>query len=80
MWYAGGVFMISYHPLWITLAKKSMKKKDLYAVASSATIARMGKGEYVALEVLDKICSSLNCPISEVIEWCPDEQKKAPDV
>lgn len=64
--------MISYRPLWITLAKRSMKKKDLYAVASSATIARMGKGEYVALEVIDKICAALNCPIEEVIEWKPE--------
>lgn len=64
--------MISYQPLWVTLAKKNMKKKDLYDVASSATIARMGKGEYVALEVLDKICSKLNCPIQDVIEWSPE--------
>jgi DNA-binding Xre family transcriptional regulator len=65
--------MISYQPLWITLAKKGMKKKDLYSVASSATVARMGRGEYIALEVLDKICTELDCPIEEVIEWKKDE-------
>jgi len=65
--------MISYQPLWITLAKKNMKKKDLYSVASSATVARMGKGEYIALEVLDKICALLDCPIEDVIEWHRDE-------
>lgn len=67
--------MISYQPLWITLAKRSMKKKDLYAVASSATIARMGKGEYVALEVIDKICAALDCSIEEVVEWKPDTRE-----
>ena len=67
--------MISYQPLWVTLAKKGMKKKDLYSVASSATIARMGKGEYIALEVLDKICTALSCTIEEIIEWIPDKEK-----
>ncbi len=70
--------MISYQPLWVTLAKKGMKKKDLYAVTSSATVARMGKGEYIALEVLDKICTALNCRIEEVIQWQP-ENESSPD-
>ena len=65
--------MITYQPLWVTLAKRGMKKKDLYSVTSSATVARMGKGEYVALEVLDRICTTLGCPICDVIEWVPDK-------
>lgn len=66
--------MISYEPLWITLVKKKMKKKDLYSVASSATVTRMGKGEYIALEVLDKICAYLDCQISDVIEYKADQK------
>lgn len=66
--------MISYEPLWITLVKKGMKKKELYSVTSSATVARMGKGEYIALEVLDKICAHLDCQISDVIEFRPDKE------
>lgn len=71
--------MISYEPLWITLVKKGMKKKELYSVTSSATVARMGKGEYIALEVLDKICAYLDCPISDVIEHRPDPDEKNPE-
>ena len=61
--------MISYKPLWVTLAGKELKKKDLLEMAniSSATISKMGKNEYVALEVIDKICSALDCEISDVI-------------
>ena len=59
--------MISYDPLWITLIKKKMKKSDLYAVTSTATISRMSKGEYVSLEVIDKICVFLDCGIGDVI-------------
>ena len=66
--------MISYEPLWITLVKKKMKKKDLYSVASSATVARMGKGEYIALEVLEKICAYLDCQMSDVIEYKTDQK------
>ena len=67
--------MVNYDPLWITLATRRMKKKDLYAIASSATIARMGKNEYVALEVIDKICVALGCRIEEVVEILPDEKE-----
>ena len=59
--------MITYDPLWITLAKKRLKKKDLYAVVSSATVARMGKGEYVALDVIDKMALFLDCEISDIV-------------
>lgn len=59
--------MISFDPLWITLAKKKMQKKDLYKVVSSSTVAKMGKDEYVSLEVVDKICLALDCSINDVI-------------
>lgn len=60
--------MISFKPLWVTLAERGMKKSDLYTVTSSATVSRMGKNEYVSLEVIDKICTFLNCDVSAVIK------------
>lgn len=71
--------MITYGPLWVTLAKRRMKKSDLYSVASSATVARMGQDKYVSLEVIDKICELLDCPLSDVLEVLPSEKEKAPD-
>ena len=38
----------------------------------SATLARLSKGEYVSLELLDKICSYLHCNIEDVVEHVPD--------
>lgn len=67
--------MISYQPLWVTLAKKRLKKKDLYAIASSATVARMGNEDYVSLELIDKLCLFLDCPVGDVIEVLPGPQK-----
>lgn len=70
--------MVSYDPLWITLVKKKMKKKDLYKIVSSATAARMGRGDYVSLEVIDKICVALDCGIGDVVmrDYCTE---KSPD-
>ena len=70
--------MVSYDPLWITLVKKKMKKKDLYKIVSSATGARVGRGDYVSLEVIDKICVALDCGIGDVVmrDYCTE---KSPD-
>ena len=38
---------------------------------SSATLAKMSKGEYVSLETIDNICQHLHCRIEEVIEVLP---------
>ncbi len=62
--------MVSYKPLWHTLLSHDLKKSDLVkrGTVSSATMAKMGKNEYVALEVLDRICTDLECPIEAVVE------------
>ncbi len=49
---------VSYNGLWKMLIDKNMYKKDLAAKLniSSATMAKMGKGENVSMDVLQKIC------------------------
>lgn len=68
--------MISYKPLMVTLAKRGMKKMELAEQAdiSNGTLSRLGKGENVALSVIEKICLTLNCRIEEVVEIFPDEK------
>ena len=62
--------MVSYKPLWYTLLSHDLKKSDLVkrGTVSSATMAKMGKNEYVALEVLDRICTDVGCPIEAIVE------------
>lgn len=62
--------MISYDPLWKTLIDKRMNKTELCSLAgiSTATIAKMGRNEYVALMILEKICLTLHCRIEDVVE------------
>ena len=64
------IMKLTYEPLWDTLKDKKLKKTDLCDKArlSRSTLAKMGKEEYVALEVVERICNSLSCQVQDVIE------------
>ncbi len=66
---------VSYNGLWKLLIDKKMQKSDLSANLniSSATIAKMGKGENVSMEVLQKICDYLKCDIGDIVSFEKDE-------
>lgn len=68
--------MVSYKPLWITLLQRDITKTELRTKVgfSTATLARMSKNEYVALECIDRICQTLGCGIADVIEILPDTE------
>lgn len=70
---------ISYRPLWIKLAELEMSKKQLREVSgiSTASLAKLGKGENLTTAVLLKIAEALNCNINEIMEIVPDEADKA---
>ncbi len=61
---------ISYNKLWKLLIDKNMKRKDLQDVAgiSSASIAKLGKGENITTDVLIKICEALDCRLEDIME------------
>lgn len=69
--------MISYKPLWHTLIEKDIKKMELVKLVgmSSSTLAKLNNDNYVALEVVDRICQVLDCRIEQVVEI-----RKNPDV
>jgi DNA-binding Xre family transcriptional regulator len=66
---------ISYNKLWKLLIDKSMKKKDLQSLSgvSSATITKLGRNENVNTETLQKICTTLECDICDILELIPDK-------
>lgn len=51
------------------LIDKNMNKKDLQETVgiAPATIAKMGKGEFVSMEILYRICIELNADFGELI-------------
>lgn len=60
----------SYNKLWKLLIDRGMKKKDLREKSgvSSASIAKLGKNENMTTDVLLKICVTLKCDISDIME------------
>lgn len=69
---------ISYNPLWKLLIDKNMTKKQLREVSkiSTASLAKLGKGENITTDILLRICEALNCNINEIIETLPDEPQE----
>ena len=66
---------ISYNKLWKLLVDRKMSKADLRKAAGIApnTMTRLRRDEEVTLAVLNKICTTLNVDIGEVMEFLPDE-------
>ena len=65
---------LSYNKLWKLLIDKGMNRKELSEKAdiSNTTIAKLGKGENVNTSILIKICKTLECDISEIVEIVQD--------
>lgn len=71
------ILVISYKKLWKLLIDKDMKKKDLQKLAgiSSASITKLGKNENINTDILQKVCTALECDISDIMEMIPDKQR-----
>ncbi|AEQ23096.1 MULTISPECIES: helix-turn-helix domain-containing protein [Acidaminococcus] len=69
---------ISYKKLWKLLIDKEMKKKDLQAAAgiSWASVTKLSKGESVSMEVLIKVCKTLECNIGDIMDLIPTKEDK----
>ena len=72
----GTAMEVSYKKLWKILIDKDMKKKYLQAEAgiSWASVTKLSKGETVSMEVLMKVCKTLNCDIGDIMELIPTEE------
>ena len=73
---AGREMHISYKPLWHTLRERIMRKEDLRFAAGLTTnmTANMGKeGKHINMDTLARICETLDCGVTDVIELVSDE-------
>lgn len=61
---------INYKPLWKLLIDKDMTKADLRNETSIArsTMVKMANNEYVAMDVLVRICTALDCGMDDIVE------------
>ena len=60
--------MLDYEPLWEILSERGIKKTQLRETIglSTSTLAKLGKNVPVALSVLVRICTLLDCQLSDI--------------
>ena len=68
---------VSYNGLWKILIDKNMNKKDLVNACelSPATISKMGRGEFVSMEVLYRIGTKLDIDFGDMVSIIKHEKK-----
>ena len=71
---------VTYKKLFKILIDRDMKKQELADLAkiSSATISKMANGENVTMEVVEKVCRSLNCTVNEILEFIVSKKQDLP--
>jgi putative transcriptional regulator len=71
----GESMSVSYKKLWKLIIDKDLKKSDVRKSAkiSASTFSKMSKNDYVALEVIERICNVLECDIGDIVEIVKDK-------
>jgi len=66
---------VSYDKLWKILIDKKMKKYQLREQAhiSSNSVAKLSRDEFVSMEVLMKICETLDCNIGDICDFLKED-------
>ena len=61
---------VSYDKLWKLLIDCDMSKKDLMKATniSKSTMDKMGRGEQVSMDIIDRLCNYFNCKVDDVIQ------------
>ncbi|MFR4948558.1 helix-turn-helix domain-containing protein [Thomasclavelia spiroformis] len=61
---------VSYKKLFKMLIDRNLKKTEFAANAgiSQNTLAKMGKGQYISMEMLVRVCKYLDCSFDDVVE------------
>lgn len=72
----GNEVKISYNKLWHLMLDKKMNKADLKKATgiSTASIAKLGKGENVTTDILVKICKALDCELDEIMQLSHEDE------
>lgn len=60
---------VDYRKLWKLLIDKGIKNKtELITMAGISTniLAKLGKGEFISMDSMQKICKALNCDVGDI--------------
>ena len=70
--------MISYEPFWQTIRRKNISTYQLiyeYGILPD-TIQRLRSGKTITTKTLNTLCSVIDCPISDILNFIPDEESR----
>ena len=69
---------VNYNKLWKMLIDKEISKTELTHLAGITTnaMAKLGKNEDVRVNTLEKLCTTLDCKLDNIVEFVPEENKK----
>ncbi len=67
---------VNYNKLWKLMIDKNINKTELTHLAGISTnaMAKLGKNEDVRLNVLEKLCTSLDCKLDDIVEFVPESK------
>ncbi len=68
---------VSYKKLWKMLVDKDISKTELTHLAGITTnaMAKLGRNEDVRVKTLEKLCTSLDCTLDDIVEFIPDSEE-----
>jgi DNA-binding Xre family transcriptional regulator len=69
---------VTYKKLWIMLIERNISKPQFREMVdvSPATITKLNRNRYVQMEILEKVCRTLNCSFDDIVELLPESEKK----
>lgn len=67
---------VSYKKLFKLLIDKDLKRVEFARNAGIGqnTLAKMGKGDYVSMDVLVRVCKYLGCSFDDIVEILRDDE------
>ena len=71
--------MILFNRLWDTMKSRGISTymlRERYSFESK-TIRRLKRNLNIETKTLDKLCKILNCKLSDIAEYQPDDEKKS---
>ena len=68
---------VHYNKLWKMMIAKKMSKTELTNLAGISTnaMAKLGKNEDVRVNILEKLCTSLDCKLDDIVEFVPNSKE-----
>ena len=67
---------VSYNKLWKMMIDKRISKTELTHLAGISTnaMAKLGRDEDVRVRVLEKLCTTLDCTLDDIVEFVPNSE------